>query len=61
MYDIVTSSGCLNPGHLPYDSVIEMVRITKPGKIPIRIFFHIFVPNNTGICTAHEWSGQPDS
>lgn len=30
-YDVIVSCGCFCPGHLPFDAVIEMIRITKPG------------------------------
>ena len=30
-YDVVTSCASISPGHLPYDVIIEMIRLTKPG------------------------------
>ena len=30
-YDLLTVVGSYNHGHIPYDAIIEMIRLTKPG------------------------------
>ena len=30
-YDLLTVVGSYNHGHIPYDAIREMIRLTKPG------------------------------
>jgi hypothetical protein len=30
-YDLLTVIGSYNHGHIPYDAIIQMIRLTKPG------------------------------